>query len=120
MHIYWGTIHMSCPWVSEDDSFLISKQGDKSCLKDMFQPNLYNLFVLNLIVSNVTSSQKFQISFCLKECKCFKSQYCALPVSVGCWCLFFTLGRLQNPHRNHMLGTLDVTGSEPWTPFSFS
>ena len=111
---------MSCPWVSEDDSFLISKQGDKSCLKDMFQPNLYNLFVLNLIVSNVTSSQKFQISFCLKECKCFKSQYCALPVSVGCWCLFFTLGRLQNPHRNHMLGTLDVTGSEPWTPFSFS
>ena len=63
----------------------------------MFQPNLYylqfvNTFKPNSTLANVTSSQKFQISFCSKECKCFKNQHCALAVSVGCWCLFSLMG----------------------------
>ena len=38
---------MSCPLDPENDSFLISKQEDKSCFKDIFQPNLYNLQFVN-------------------------------------------------------------------------
>ena len=47
MHVYWGPIPMSCPWVPEDDSFFISKQADKSYFKGTFQPNLYNLQFFN-------------------------------------------------------------------------
>ena len=94
MHIYWGTIPTSCLWVSEDDSFFNIKAS--GCVSLIYTICCL-LILLNLIVANVTGSPKFQISFCLKECKCFKNQHCALAVSVGSWCLFFGLGQLGNP-----------------------
>ena len=50
-------------------------------------------------------------------------QGCALEEPVGSWRLTFALeqpGNLSFYHRNHMLGTLYLTGSEHWAPLNFS
>ena len=50
-------------------------------------------------------------------------QGCPLAKPGGPWCQTFALGQLENLRffrTNHMLGTLDFTGSVHWAPFSFS
>ena len=47
---------------------------------------------------------------------------CALAEPGGRWHPTFALGTRKAYffHTNHMLGTLDFTGSEHWAPFNFS
>ena len=45
-------------------------------------------------------------------------QCSALAEPGGPWRLTFALERLEN-HTNHMLGTLNFTGSKHWAPFYF-
>ena len=49
------------------------------------------------------------------------SKGCALAEPGGPWRLTFASGRLETMifHTDHMLGSLDYTGSEHWAPFNF-